>query len=258
MIGLTPMLRLLNLLPLLLALLAAPAEAGETRIAVAANFSHAAKAVSGAFERESGHRVHFSFGSTGQLYAQISQGAPYDAFLAADQARPMRAEHDGLAVPGSRFTYAIGRLVLFGGNKGPVHGETLQTTEPTRLAIANPATAPYGAAAMETLAALGVVARFEPRLVRGTNVAQAYQFIATGNADLGFVALAQVFDQPATDYWLVPANLHSPIAQDAVLLTHGEANAAARAFMAFLKGDNARAIIAGMGYEASTSAGGQP
>ncbi len=248
------MLRFAKLL-LLMALLAGPAVAGEARVAVATNFTHAAKAIGSAFERKSGHRIHFSFGATGQLYAQISQGAPFDAFLAADRARPARAEAEGLAVMASRFTYATGRLVLYGGNKRPVHGETLQNAEPTRLAIANPATAPYGAAALEALAAMDLLSRYQPRLVRGTNVAQAYQFVATGNAELGFVALAQVFDQPGTDFWIVPANYHAPIAQDAVLLTHGEANAAALAFLAYLKSHDARAIIARMGYEASAAEG---
>ncbi len=248
------MLRFAKLL-LLMALLAGPALAGEARVAVATNFTHAAQAIGIAFERESGHRIHFSFGATGQLYAQISQGAPYDAFLAADHARPMRAEAEGLAVKGSRFTYATGRLVLYGGNKRPVNAEALETSTPTRLALANPATAPYGVAALETLTAMGLRPRYEERLVRGTNVAQAYQFVATGNAELGFVALAQVFDQPGTDYWLVPADLHSPIAQDAVLLTHGEKNVAARAFLAFLKGREARTIIAHMGYEAGAPEG---
>jgi len=248
------MLRFAKLL-LLMALLGGPAFAGEARVAVATNFTHAARAIGTAFERESDHRIHFSFGATGQLYAQISQGAPFDAFLAADQMRPERAEREGLAVMGSRFTYATGRLVLFGGNKQPVHVETLETTAPTRLAIANPATAPYGAAALEALTTLGLLPRYQSRLVRGTNVAQAYQFVATGNAELGFVALAQVFDQPPTDYWLVPADLHSPIAQDAVLLKHGEANEAARAFLDFLKEGEARAVIARMGYQASAPGG---
>ncbi|SDD21916.1 molybdate transport system substrate-binding protein [Kordiimonas lacus] len=249
------MLRFAKLL-LLLALLSGPAFAGDTRVAVATNFTHAARALTTAFERETGHRVRFSFGATGQLYAQISQGAPFDAFLAADQVRPQRAEVEGLAVRGSRFTYAMGALVLYGGNKRPVQEGTLATTAPDRLAIANPATAPYGAAALETLAAMGLLETYQERLVRGTNVAQAYQFIATGNAELGFVALAQVFDQAPTDYWLVPATLHRPIAQDAVLLTRGETNDAARAFLTFLQGPEARAIISRMGYHLPTAKGG--
>ncbi len=233
---------------LLSVLVSTAAAAGETRIAVAANFTTTAKMIGTAFERASGHKPIFSFGSTGQLYAQISQGAPYDVFLSADRLRAERAVTEGFAVPGSRFAYATGRIVLFSRDKGFVHGnETL--TNVGKIAIANPKTAPYGAAAVETMKALGVYERLEANLVRGNNIAQTYQFVYTGNAELGFVALSQVADHDEGSRWIVPDRLHSPITQDAVLLKRGAENAAAWAFLSFLKGPEARAIIEKHGYD---------
>jgi len=225
------------------------ARAGETTVAVAANFTAAAKEIGARFAETTGHRVKFSFGATGQLYTQITQGAPYDLFLAADQVRPVRAIEEGFAVRGSRATYALGRLVLFSRDLGRVQGKAALTADRSaRIAIANPKTAPYGAAAVETLKSLDLYETLAPRLVRGANIAQTYQFVYTGNADMGFVAQAQITARPGGSYWIVPATLHPPIAQDVVLLKHGAQNPAARAFLAFLKSDAARQVKEKFGY----------
>lgn len=229
-----------------------PVRAGEATIAVAANFTLAAQRVGAAFEAATGHRVVFSFGSTGQLFTQIAHGAPFDAFLAADAVRPERAVADGLAVPGSRFTYGIGVLVLWSAEAGLIDGTPSALSDPAlrHVAIANPATAPYGAAAIETMTALGVLRDLEPRLVQGKSVSQTYQFVATGNAPVGFVALSQVIDSDAGSRWVVPDDLHRPLRQDAVLLTHGRDNEAARAFLEFLKSTEAVTMIEALGYRA--------
>lgn len=227
--------------------LAAPAR--EVRVAVAANFSGAAREIAGMFEKKTGDEVVLSFGSTGTLFAQISQGAPFDIYLAADQAHPTMAVKQGLAVAGSRFTYATGRLVLFSRNGSLVHGAaTLRAAKFDRIAIANPATAPYGAAAVEVMRSLGAYATLSGRIVEGENVTQTYQFVATGNAPLGFVALSQVIGRAGGSRWLVPEKLHAPIAQDAVLLERGAGNPSARAFLAFLEGPEAAAVKKKYGY----------
>lgn len=234
---------------LLLAAAVSCAIAGETRVAVAANFTEAAKEIGARFEAASGHVVLFSFASTGTLFTQISQGAPFDVFLAADQARPARAEAEGVAVSGSRFTYATGRIVLYSRDPALVTGpETLGGAGLPHIAIANPATAPYGAAAVETMRRLGVEGVWAPRIVRGASIAQTFQFVQTGNADLGFVALSQVARNTAGSRWVVPEEFHAPIAQDAVLLTHGAGSPAARDFVEFLKGEEARVIKEKYGY----------
>lgn len=213
-------------------------------VAVAANFREAAEEIGTAFGAATGHGVRFSFGSTGQLFVQIAQGAPFDAFLAADRARAAKAVREGYAVAGSRFTYATGRIVLYSVGDSLVTGpETLTHGAFNRLAIAEPASAPYGAAAVETLRALDVLDEVEDRIVRGMNVAQAHQFVRSGNADLGFVALSLAAAHANGSRWLVPANLHSPIEQDAVLLKRGEGNPAARAFLDFLKHPDTEAIL---------------
>lgn len=225
------------------------ARAGEVTVAVAANFLSAAREIGAGFSAETGHRAVFSFGSTGQLYVQISQGAPYDVFLAADRARPDMAVREGLAVAGSRFTYATGRIVLYSRDSALVRGpDTLTAGAFEHIAIANPATAPYGAAAVEAMAALGVYATLEDRIVRGANIAQTFQFVETGNAALGFVALGQLAGSDAGSRWLVPEALHAPIAQDSVLLERGADNEAARAFLTYLRGPAARAIKEKHGY----------
>ena len=195
------------------------------------------------------HSAVFSFGSTGQLYAQITQGAPFDVFLAADQKRAQMSVDEGLGVAGSRFTYAQGRIVLFSMDDDLVAGpETLRTGKFAKLAIADPALAPYGAAAVEALWSLGSYDRVRERIVRGMNVAQAFQFVYSGNADIGLVALSQVARLSNGSRWLVPNNLHSPIAQDAVLLWRGISNPAASAFLAFLQGPEADAVRDQHGY----------
>jgi molybdate transport system substrate-binding protein len=232
-----------------LAVAASGAHAGEVKVAVAANFTAAAKEIGALFARESGHRAIYSFGATGQLYAQIAQSAPFEVFLAADRARPKRAIDAGLAVPGSRFTYATGRIVLFGAQPGLVKGAaTLKAGRFNKIAICNPETAPYGTAAVEAMKALGVYDGLRAKMVQGTNVAQAYQFVRTGNAELGFVALSQVIGHDGGSRWIVPSNLYRPIAQDAVLLNPGADNEAARAFVAFLKGPAARRVKQKYGY----------
>lgn len=233
----------------LLLLFGTPVRAAETTVAVAANFAAAAKEIGAQFAEKTGHRVRYSFGATGQLYTQITQGAPFDLFLAADQDRPARAIEEGFAVPGSRTTYAVGRLVLFSRDPGRVQDKSALTADrAARLAIANPKTAPYGAAAVETLKTLGLYETLASRLVRGANIAQTYQFVYTGNADMGFVARAQLIGRPEGSHWVVPAALHPVIAQDAVLLKRGAQNPAARAFLEYLSGDAAGRITEKFGY----------
>jgi molybdate transport system substrate-binding protein len=229
---------------------ASTAWAEEARIAVAANFTAAAKEIATAFGAQTGHEAELIFASTGKLYTQIANGAPFDVFLAADTARPEKAEAEGLAVPGTRFTYAVGQIVLFSADPTLVdsNGEVLKTGDFAKLANANPKTAPYGAAGVEAMTALGIYELLAPRIVTGDNVSQTLQFITTQNAALGFVALSQVIDDESGSKWMVPADLYTPIRQDAVLLNPGANNEAATEFLAFLKSEAARDIIAGYGY----------
>ena len=237
----------------LLWLLAGVGQAGEVSLAVAANFRQVAGEIAARFTAASGHRVKISAASTGTLYAQIAHGAPYDLFLAADRARPLRAVAEGLAVAGSAFTYARGRLALW----SPVAGRFrdgaawLCSGGPARLAIANPATAPYGVAARELLQGLGCWRGLQGHLVRGASIAQAFQFAATENADAGLVAWSQVraWRGAPGSLWLVPEARHAPIRQTAVLLQRGRGNPAARALLEFLRGPAARALIRRHGYE---------
>ena len=231
------------------AALPASAEAASTKVAVAANFTEAAKDIAAAFEKKTGDDVELSFGSTGTLYTQISQGAPFEVFLAADQARPEKAVAEDLAVSGSAFTYAVGRIVLYSADPGLVDGpQTLTKGGFDKLAIADPKTAPYGDAAVEAMKRLKVYDTLRPKLVEGSNIAQAYQFVATGNAELGFVALSQVAGSKDGSRWQVPADLYAPIRQDAVLLKSGADSQTAKAFLDFLKGPEAAAIIEKYGY----------
>lgn len=229
-----------------------PAAAADTtvRVAVAANFTATMKQIATAFTRDTGNKVLLSFGSTGSLYAQIRNGAPYDVFLAADARRPQLLEQAGLAVPGSRFSYAIGRLVLWSARPDLIdaRGEVLERGDFARLAIANPRTAPYGAAAKQVLEQLGLWARLQPRIVRGENIAQTHQFVASGSAELGFVALSQVAQTPGGSRWVVPEKLYTPIHQQAVLLKRSADQPPARALMAYLKGPAAQRIIHDFGY----------
>ncbi|MFT3996706.1 MAG: molybdate ABC transporter substrate-binding protein [Asticcacaulis sp.] len=234
-----------------LILLAGPvmAQAAEVKVAVAANFTETAKLLATAFEKKTGHKVTQSFGASGQFYAQITNGAPFEVFLSADAERPVKLDSDGLTVAGTRFVYAYGKLVLWSADKRvDTKGAVLSKGNFDKLAIADPAAAPYGVAAIETLTKLGLYERLQPKIVKGGNIAQTYTFVATGAAELGFVALSQVQSKSGSS-WLVPANLYSPIDQQAVLLKTGANNPAARAYMAFLRSPEAVKIIRSHGYE---------
>lgn len=233
--------------------LAFPVSAAQTSVAVAANFTGAAREIAAAFRAKTGHEAVLSFGASGQFYTQITQEAPFQVFLSADQERPKKLVADGLAVDASRFTYAIGKLVLWSAQPGYVddQGAVLAAGKFTHLAIANPKLAPYGQAAMEVLKARGLADAIAPKLVTAESIAQAYQFVATGNAELGFVALSQVAPpgKPAAgSYWLVPASLYGEIRQNAVLLKTGAKNPAAAALLAYLKSAPAKAVIQAYGY----------
>jgi molybdate transport system substrate-binding protein len=234
-----------------LAVAAGPAFAAQVKVAVAANFTGPAREIAARFKARTGHEASLSFGSSGQFYAQIANGAPFEVFLSADRERAERAEAEGLGVAGSRFTYAVGRLVLYSKTRGLVDGKgaVLKGGRFEKLAIADPKTAPYGVAALETMKALGLDAQLRPRLVQGTSITQAYQFVDTGAAELGFVALSQLAGVKGGSRWTVPANLHTPIDQQAVLLKTGANSHAARAFLTFLRGAEAKAIIRRYGYE---------
>ncbi|MGR9051666.1 MAG: molybdate ABC transporter substrate-binding protein [Gammaproteobacteria bacterium] len=222
-------------------------------VAVAANFTAPMKAIALQFEKETGHRTELAFASSGKFFAQIENGAPFQVFLSADTDKPEQLERDGFAVAGSRFTYAMGSLALWSPKPGFVdaQGDVLRHGNFSHLAYANPKLAPYGSAAQQTMTALGVWDKVQDKLVTGENIAQTYQFIATGNAELGFVALSQVMKNGAVgegSAWIVPPELHAPIRQDAVLLTAGTDNAAAVALLDFIKTPEAAAIIEAYGY----------
>jgi molybdate transport system substrate-binding protein len=230
--------------------LGSPAKAAQTTIAVAANFTEPTKEIAAAFKAATGHEAVLSFGNSAQILTQIGQGAPFQVFLSADEERPRKAVEDGLAIADTRFTYAVGKLVLWSRDPALVKGgETLKAGAFAKLAIANPAAAPYGAAAVEVLKALGVAEMLQPRIVQGSSIAQAFQFVDTGNAELGFVALSQVVNTTAGSRWMVPQGLYRPIRQDAVLLKTGQDSAAAKAFLAFLRGPQAKGVIARFGYD---------
>ena len=234
-----------------MAALGGEAVAARATVAVAGNFVLPARALSERFQAATGHEIRLINGSTGGLFAQIMQGAPVDIFLAADRARPQILDERGLGVAGSRFTYAVGRLVLWGRKLRIRDGDgaaTLRGGGFARLAIANPKLAPYGAAAQTVLRRLGVLAALSGKLVYGQNIAQTFQFVATGNAPLGLVALSQMKQHKTGRFWTVPARLHDPIRQDAVLLRRGRDNAAAVEFMQFLRGAAARPILESFGY----------
>jgi molybdate transport system substrate-binding protein len=242
--------------------LTGPVHAGTVHAAVAANFTNAAEELAAAFEAASGHEVVLSFGATGAIYTQIAQGAPFDVFLAADDKRPAQAVEEGYAVAGSVFSYALGALALYGPGLDLSDGAAvLAQGEFRHLAIADPATAPYGAAAVATLKALGLEGAVASKLVTGQNIAQALQFVESGSAELGFVALGQATwlkrEQPLPrppnwdrDIWTIPTELYPAIRQDAVLLRHGEQNEAARDFLDYLKSTAAAAIVRSHGYNA--------
>lgn len=228
--------------------------AGEVRAAVASNFAAPMERIVAQFQHDSGHTVKVSLGSSGKFYSQIKGGAPFDVFLAADEEAPQRLVQEGLAVGGSRFVYAEGKLVLWSVQRGFVDakGAVLRTGGYNKLAIADPRLAPYGMAGKETLERLGLWNAIRRKLVTGENVSQTYQFASTGNAELAFIALSQVMRDGKVNegsWWLVPFGMYKPIRQGVVLLSGAKDQTAARAFIAFLKSEKAAAIIRSYGYE---------
>jgi molybdate transport system substrate-binding protein len=243
-----------SLVALALAACALVARADEIQVAVAANFTEAAKKIAADFEKDTGHTVKLSFGATGAFYAQINAGAPFDLLLAADEATPEKLVKEGKALGETRRTYAIGKLVLWSADPSLVDagGAVLKSDKFRHVAIADPKLAPYGAAAQQAMQRLGVAAALEPKLVTAGNIGQAYQFVSTGNAELGFVALGQVQppdgSKPAGSMWIVPADLYTPLKQDMVVLSSTKSRAAATAFANYMADDKARATIKAYGY----------
>lgn len=217
-------------------------------MAVASNFSVTAAKIADQFEQETGHSLTLAIGSTGHHYAQIVNGAPYDIFLSADEGRPLLLEESGLAVAGSRFTYALGLLVLWSSNFEPSPESLSQGNTYRHLAIANPRFAPYGVAALDFLESYGLAMQAAPKIVMGKNVAQTLQFVQSGSAQMGLVSLAQVLslpEQKSGHYWHIEQSNYRPIRQQAVLIKNKES---AREFMKFLQGAKARQIILSAGY----------
>lgn len=245
-----------RLLTLVLALaFALPARAGEVQVAVAANFAAPLAKIGEQFRAATGHTLKVSSGATGKFYAQIVHGAPFEVLLAADDETPAKLVKEGAAVAGSPFSYAIGKLVLWSAKPGVVdaNGEVLRGNSFQRLALADPKLAPYGAASVEVMKKLGVYDGLAPRLVTGETLAQVYQFVGSGNSELGFVALSQVLKDGRIDgsSWVVPAALHTPIRQDAVLLNPGQGKAGPLALLKYLQGAKAQALIKSFGYDAT-------
>jgi molybdate transport system substrate-binding protein len=241
------------ILALLVVANATSLRAEEAMLAVAANFAAPMQQIAVSFRQETGHQLKLSLGSTGGFYAQIKNGGPFDVFLSADDITPQKLEAEGWGVPKTRFTYATGQLVLWSKQEGLVDpkGQVLLNKNVQKIAIANPKLAPYGAAAMETLKQLGLLEALQAKLVQGDNIAQTYQFVMTQNAQIGFVAKSQVFANgkiTAGSAWTVPSNLYKPIQQDAILLTNGKDNAAAKAFMSYLRTEKAKEIMKTYGY----------
>jgi len=235
-------------------LIAGAAQADEVQVAVAANFTAPIQAIAADFEKDTGHKLVAAYGATGQFYTQIKNGAPFEVFLAADDTTPAKLENEGNTVKDSRFTYAIGTLALWSAKDGYVddQGQVLKSNGFQHLSIANPKAAPYGLAATQVLDKLGLTAQVKGKIVEGQNITQAYQFVSTGNAELGFVALSQVYKDGklvSGSAWIVPAELHDPIKQDAVILSKGRDNPAAKALMDYLKSPKAAAIIQSYGYQ---------
>lgn len=230
-----------------------PAQADEVQVAVAANFSEPIKAIAAALEKNTGHQLKVTLGATGKFYAQIKNGAPFDVLLAANTETPAALEQDGLTQPGSRFTYATGQLVLWSAQAHLVdaRGEVLRHNTVRKIAYAAPKVAPYGAAAVQVMKSLGLQASLAPKLVQGESIGQAFNFVATGNAEMGFVALSQVLvggQLKSGSMWEIPQSLYAPIRQDAVLLRHGANNPGAQALMTLLKSPDIQALIRSYGY----------
>ena len=231
--------------------------AGEVQVAVAANFTKPMEKIAEDFFKATDHKAVLSFGATGKFVEQIKQGAPFEVLLAADQKNPIKLENEQLAVPGSRYTYAIGKLVLWSAKPDLVDdkGNVLKTGGFEHIAIADPKTAPYGKAAMKVMEKLGMLDALKPKMVQGESIAQAKEFVSSGNAELGFVALSQVIKDGKIaegSGWMVPQDLYAPLYQDAILLKTGENNAAAKALMDYLKTEPAQAVIKAYGYELPT------
>lgn len=238
-----------SLIAAVLLIIGLPTQADTVAVAVAANFQAPMEEISKAFEKDSGHSVAISTGSSGKFVAQIQNGAPFDVFLSADQQNPIALEASGQAMNGSRFTYAKGALVLWSAKTAVDPQQLLKSGDYNKLAIANPKLAPYGLAATQVLDKMGLTSAASAHLVTGENIAQTWQFIGTGNADIGFVALSQVrATGDSGSSWVIPAELYEPIRQDAVLLKHGEDNSAAKALLDYLHGATASAIIQRYGY----------
>ncbi|WP_116829284.1 molybdate ABC transporter substrate-binding protein [Pseudomonas syringae] len=233
---------------------AAYASADEVQVAVAANFTAPIQAIATDFEKDTGHKLVAAFGATGQIYTQIKNGAPFEVFLSADDTTPAKLEQEGDTVKGSRFTYAVGTLALWSAKDGYVDskGQVLKANQYQHLSIANPKTAPYGLAATQVLSKLGLTEATKAKIVEGQSITQAYQFVSTGNAELGFVALSQIYKDgklTSGSAWIVPDDLHDPIKQDAVILNKGKDSAAAKALVEYLKGPKAAEIIKSFGYQ---------
>lgn len=228
--------------------------AAQAVVAVAANFAEPARQIAKVFKKETGYDVSLSFGATGNFYNQIIQGAPFDVFLAADTERPQKAVTEGYGVAGTNFTYAIGTLVLWSARPDLIKGpDILENSAINHIAYCNPQIAPYGQAALQAMQNIGLYKTLKPKLVEGQSIAQAFQFVKTGNAEIGFVALSQVIHEKNGSYWYVPQDYYHPIRQDAVLLKKGENNEAAKAFLIFLKSPHAHEIIRQYGYMLSPS-----
>jgi len=226
-------------------------QAGETLVAVAANFTAPAKEIAAVFESKTKHKAILSFGSTGKLYAQIANGAPFDLLLSADSVTPTKAIREGLAVPGSDFTYAKGKIALYSLDPTLIDREGSILSSPKRfnkIAIANPKTAPYGKASVQVMQHFGAYGDIKNKIVKGENVAQVYQFIITANAQLGFIAVSQLRGSADGSSWVPPESLYSPIRQNAALLLKGRSNQTAGIFLEFLKSADARHIIKDYGY----------
>ena len=243
-----------SLLPAWLFFMAGALHAAEAQVAVAANFAEPIKAIAAVLEKTTGHTLKITVGSTGRLHAQIKNGAPFDVLLAADARAPAQLEADGLVRPGSRFTYASGKLVLWSADTAKVdaQGTVLKTGGFRKLAVANPKTAPYGAAALEVMDKLGLSATLTPKLVQGESIGQTFNFAFTGNAEIAFVAMSQVLESgrlKSGSMWVVPQTLYAPIKQDAVLLERAANNEAAQALMRLLKSPDVKALIRSFGYD---------
>ncbi|HQQ63828.1 MAG TPA: molybdate ABC transporter substrate-binding protein [Pseudomonadales bacterium] len=239
---------------MLLLITAAGAWADETQVAVAANFTAPMQEIAARFEKDTGHKALLSFGATGKFYSQIKNGAPFEVFLSADDTTPTLLEHEHYAVADSHFTYATGKLVLWSPSADFVdkNGAVLRSGKFSHLAIANPATAPYGAAAVSALQQLGLQDTVQAKLVQGDNITQAFQFVSSGNAELGLVALSQVYNNGAItagSAWIVTPSLYDPLHQDAVLLNNGKDKPAAKALLQYLQSDVAKKIIRTYGYD---------